>query len=141
MEKFNKMSLEDSISREVMSVNGCTAHFEYKDDNRISLKGENKPNPRSIVVMTYNPNTTETFLLKEICAQTDEDGLKEILDYVKRHKQDYDSFTFEWIKKGADKREISVFYCKDFLEATEKFYFNKNREEYIVYRTEISAKS
>ena len=129
----NKIALEDEISRTIMAENGCTAHFEYKD--------KFKNTGRYITVMTYNPNTKETFLLQEIYADSDEKGLYEIFEYVKNHKVEYDSFTVVWAKKGDGKQAGSYFYCKDALEAMEKFFFNKKREDYIIYEVKMSAKS
>lgn len=141
MEK-TKISIEDEISRTIMADNGCTAHFQYEDDNRVNMKGcENKPYPRIVTVMTYNPKTRETFLLKEVCSKTDVEGLEEILKYTKSHKEDYNSFTVLWAKKDDGKQSASYFYCKDVLEAMEKFYFNKQREDYIIYEVKMSSKA
>jgi hypothetical protein len=141
MEK-TKIALEDDISRTIMAENGCTAHFQYEDDKNVNMKGcENKPCPRIITVMTYNPKTGETFLLKEVCAKSDIEGLEEVLKYTKSHKKDYDTFSVVWVKRGEGKTQTSYFYCVDLLEAIEKFYYGKNREEYVVYKTEMSPKS
>ena len=135
-----KIALEDEISRALMAENGCTAHFDYSDD-RMNMKGVDVPKNRTITVMTYNPKTRETFLLKEVSAESDEQGLMKVSEYVKTHKVDYDSFTVLWAKKGEKKQAGSYFYCKDALEALEKFYFNKQREDYIIYSVTMSAKS
>lgn len=151
-----KIIFEDEISRILLSDNGCTAHFEYKHDY-IGYKnldgqpsGKSKegaiiksgdPILRIVTVLTYNPKTKETFLLKTVTAKTDEEGLQLILAYAKNHKTDYDSFTVVWAKKSETKQEKSYFYCKDLLEALEKFYHNKNREDYVVYETKMNPKS
>jgi len=142
MENLNKLSLEDDITRTVLGENGCTAHFDYKNDDKVNMKGcENKPYPRIVTVMTYNPKTKETFLLKEVVAKTDEEGLVEILKYATKHKEDYNSFSVIWLKKGERGTKTSHFYCVDLLEAMEKFYHNKIREEYIVYEVKMNGKS
>ena len=97
--------------------------------------------PRTITVMTYNPKTRETFLLKEVSAESDEKGLLKVSEYVKSHKVDYDSFTVVWAKKGETKQSPSYFHCKDALEALEKFFFNKQREEYVIYSVNMNPKS
>ncbi len=140
MTETTKIELEDTISRAIMAENGCTAHFEYANDEK-GVKRFYSPNPRIITVMTYNTKTKETFLLQEVKANTDEEGLEKISEYVKGHKIDYDSYTIIWVKKGNSKQASSCFYCKDALEALEKFYFNKDREEYIIYSVTLSPKS
>jgi hypothetical protein len=140
MNETTKIELEDEISRAIMAENGCTAHFEYVNDDK-GVKKFHFQNPRIITVMTFNPKTRETFLLKEVKAKTDEEGLTQISEYVKGHKIDYDSFTVIWVKKGNSKQALSYFFCKDALEALEKFFFNKDREEYIIYSVTMSPKS
>ena len=139
--KQSKIALEDEISRMLMADNGCTAHFDYSDMN-FKLKSLSEPAKRKVIVLTYNSIKKETFLFKEVEATTDEEGLKEILKYAKSHKEDYDSFTILWAKRGvANSSEKSYFYCKDLLEAMEKFYFNKNREEYVIYEVKMNPKT
>lgn len=140
MMETTKIALEDEISRAIMAENGCTAHFQYTDDTK-HFKTFFNQSPRTITVMTYNPKTKETFLLKEVNAKTDEEGLVQIAEYVKTHKVDYDSFTVLWTKKGDTKQSSSYFYCKDALEALEKFFFNKEREDYVIYSVTMSPKS
>jgi len=134
----SKIALEDEISRALMAENGCTAHFEYK---HVISDDRNKDYVHRVTVMTYNPKTAETFLLKEVFAKSNEDGLMNISEYVKNHKVDYDSFTILWIKKGESKQSLSYFYCKDALEALEKFYFNKERRDYVIYSVTMNARS
>lgn len=142
----SKIALEDEIARAIMAENGCTAHFDCEDEKIYgnSMKGESSNLStvnRVITVITYNPNTCETFLLKSVCEKTDEEGLIKISSYVQSHKIDYDSFTVSWAKKGEAKQSKSYFYCKDILEALDKFFFNKKREDYTIYSVNMNAKS
>ena len=133
-----KIELEDKISRAIMSENGCTAHFEYYENTK-----RLQDHRYSVEVVTYNPNTKEKFLLKGDSSDSYENSLSKVFEYVKNHKVDYDSFTIIWAKRGSDflKQEKSYFYCKDSMEALEKFFFNKKREDYIIYELKMSAKS
>ncbi len=135
----SKIALEDEISRVIMAENGCTTHFEYKDTFSKRLSD---PALRQITVMTYSKEKQASFLLKEVVASTDEEGLKEILKYAKSHKDDYVSFTVVWVKKGdGNKSEKSYFYCKDLFDVLEKFYFKKNREDYVIYEVKMNARA
>ena len=137
--EINKIALEDEISRTIMAENGCTTHFEYEAAFPAKL-GDSAL--RKVTVMTYSKQKQATFLLKEVLVSTDEEGLEEILKYAKSHKDDYDSFTVVWIKKGVgNKSEKSYFYCKDLFEVLEKFYFNKNREDYVIYEVKMNARA
>jgi len=141
--KKSKIALEDAITRSIMADNGCTAHFEYENSYRNGPPPKDFDNSkvkykRQVTVMTYNPKSEVTFLLKQIVADTDEEGLEEILKYTNGHKEEFNSFTVVWKKKGEGKEEKSYFYCKDLFEALEKFYYNKNREDYIVFSTQMN---
>jgi len=140
--KKNKVELEDVILREVMSDNGCTVHFTYAINHKKGVNPVSEDN-YDVKAMTFNPKTQESFLLKEVKnVKTHEEGLEEILLYVQQHKTDYNSFTVVWAKKGENQQKISsYFYCKDLLEALEKFYHDKVREDYIVYDTKMNGKS
>jgi len=134
MKATTKIALEDEISRAIMAENGCTAHFEYKSEMDIDEL------PRIINVMTYNPKTRETFLLKEVTSNSDEEGLMKISEYVKNHKL----ITILILLSG-QKSEVSQscshFYYQDALEVLEKFFFNKQREDYVIYSLSMNPKA
>ncbi len=148
MKATTKIALEDEISRAIMAENGCTAHFEYKSEMDI----DELPRiinvmtyiidelPRIINVMTYNPKTRETFLLKEVTSNSDEEGLMKISEYVKNHKL----ITILILLSG-QKSEVSQscshFYYQDALEVLEKFFFNKQREDYVIYSLSMNPKA
>jgi len=137
--KKSKIALEDEISRAIMSENGCTAHFNY--ETTFPNKLGDKPD-RKVTVLTYNNQKQTTFLLKEVVTKTDEEGLEEVLKYVKCHKEDFDSFSVIWSKKGqSGKTQKSDFYCRDIYEALSKFSFDKEKDEYVVYEVKMNARA
>ena len=120
-----KLELEDEISRLVKETNGCSTHYEYSD--------------MTIKAITYNPTTKEKFLLLQVAEDNEIKGLEKILDYVKNHKKTYYSHTVVWSNKKDMKTNSSYFYCPDAFEALEKFFYNKNKEDYIIYLVKLNS--
>ena len=65
------------------------------------------------------------------------------MTYVKEQKG-MSSFTVEWAKKENNVSRVgpiihtSYFYCHDILDVTEKFFFNKKSEDYVVYLIKLN---
>lgn len=134
-----KYNLEQEISKAIHLDNRCVVRFEYSYNMGFLKHLFSKHNRYKIIrVFTDNPKTQESFLLKEVECENIYNGLSFILNYVNNHKKDYSSFTIEWAKKGKTLSNISYFYCHDAKEALDKFYFNKERDEYIVYSLKIN---
>lgn len=147
MEIDNKIiELEDKISRIVYEDNKRTVHFDYKtlqyeiSVNRIE-SGQPQFSPvdkKQVIAYTYNPNNSETFILKISTAETYELALKDILKYVEDHKKTMNSFTVIWSKKGSTSTQKSYFYCEDAMEAMTKFFTGKLKSEYIIYELKLN---
>jgi|ERR1035437_5019675 hypothetical protein len=138
-EPKTKIHLEDEISRIIMMDNGCTCHFEYNSYNNTKYKIVH-----DVTVTTYNPATQETFLLKNVTQQpTEEICLEKVLSFLQSHNNNpnYSSFTIEWKKKGGLKNELSHFYAKNMKEAIEKFFFEKDENDYIIYLAKLNPES
>lgn len=133
MEK-SLIKLEDEISRTIRENNGCTVHFEYKDSS-----GIDDINPAKwAFVTTYNHTSEETFLLKSASGKSYEDALEIILEYVNNHTKSYASHTIVWSLKTNPKTNTSYFYCKDAVEALEKFFYGKERKDYVIYMVKLN---
>lgn len=125
------LQLEHEIQSLIFKDNGCTVHFEYSVGNC------------DVSVYTTNPQTKEIFLLKETNkVYLKEDGLKDILKYVKTQKE-LDSFTVIWIKKdeGTPVKQTSYFYCHDIQDAINKFFIGKDVKDYIIYEVKMNARA
>lgn len=126
------MALESEIQSRIFKDNSRTVHFEY---NRVS----NRENKLQLVATTYNSENGESFVLKTILGQTEEDCLEQLLTYLAIFKKDPMTYTVTWRKKGENMpSQTSYFYCNDLIELGEKFYHGKVREEYIVEEAKLS---
>ena len=113
---------ENAISEYIRKDNGCSVHFEY--------------NEKSIRATTFNPTKQESFLLMEIPYTDKEQGLKSIWEWVKSHStsKDCSSYTVIWIKKGESNTFKSYFYAESVRGVLDKFFFDKNENEYVIHQ-------
>jgi len=124
------LSLEHEIASYISNDNGATVHFEYRDG---FILGDIP----KVLAYTVNNNSKEVFLLKEVVTNSKEEGLKEILQYVKEQKG-MNSFTVKWAKIGVNKIETSYFYCHDIIDVIRKFFDQKDAANYIIYEIKLN---
>jgi hypothetical protein len=123
----NILFLETTISEYIRKDNGCSVHFDYfKEDDNVT----------SIRATTFNPKKEESFLLIEIPCSNEEEGLKSILDWVKSHTgiKNCSSFTVIWTKRGEYNTFKSYFYAESVRRLLDKFFFDKNEDEYVIHQ-------
>jgi hypothetical protein len=135
-------NLQNLITQNIKYDNGCEVEFEFVNDTPSwNFLRKIVGAPVTVRAFTVNPKTKEKFLLKQVSADNKIGALEKILNYVNEHKKNYNSFTIKWTKKNSDssKIEISYFYCRDAKEAIDKFFFNKERTEYVVYSIEMNS--
>ncbi len=133
-----KLKLESDIATSVKADNGCEVHFEYDE-------GYLGPHPNdkfySVKAITFNPLTKESFLMFKGDGHTQISALENVLDYVNNHRTTFYSHTIVWSNKKEQINNTSYFYGKDALEALEKFYHGKKREEYFVFSVKLNPLS
>lgn len=120
--------LESQIVSEIKQDNGASISFMYDGKN-----GEN------LRVFTFNNVSKEFFLLTSVASNSSEESLKQVLQFLKTHKTDYDSYTVKWKRKGNDIVNTSYFYCENVPELIEKFFAGKDREMYIIFEIKMNA--
>lgn len=126
-----KVKLENKISRIIEEDNNCSTHFEY---NKVDGKTE-------ITIITYNPNHHEQFVLKKEIAATIENGLNKVLEYLETTRKHQNTYTLVWLRKGEGKTRTSYFSGYDMKDVLDKFYHNKESEDYIIYEIRLNPES
>ncbi len=134
----HKLKLESEIYNIVKSDNGCEIHFDYD-------LGYSGPLPtdkyHSVNAITYNPITKESFLMCKCNGLSQIEALECVLSYINTHRVTNYSHTIIWANKIDKMNNTSYFYGKDAMEALEKFYHGKNRDEYMVYSIKLNPLS
>jgi len=124
------LSLEDKITRLIKSENK-TIHFDYEFIDSVA----------KVSAYTFNPNTGETFLLKESKGVSSLEALQKIYDYVEASKETMNSFTVNWTKLENVKLgcyNTSYFYCHDITEVISKFFAGKSIKDYVIYEIKLN---
>jgi len=123
--------LEAEILEEVRKTNPKhTVQFAYS-------------NTYEVKVTTFNPLLAEFFTLATVSSKiSKEDALHTVLNYIKTHREEYNSFTVIWAKKivGSDdtKPAPSVFYCNSIRQVLDKFFDGKEEDMYIIYEIKMN---
>lgn len=124
------IDLESQISTEIRKDNGSTVTFNY---NYTPFK-----TITSVKVFTVNPVTKEFFLLHSATAETQQQALEAILNYVKTHKNDMSSYTVRWSRKTDGVSYVSHFCSKDIIELIAKFFDGKDPYLYTIYEIKLN---
>lgn len=123
--------LEDKITK-LVAIEGKTIHFEYNESTIGYFE---------VIVYSFNSKFGETFLLKRVVGVTYELALAEILNYVEHSKKTMGSYTVTWSKKvngNLTETNISYFYCQNLYEVLDKFYFNKDIFDYVIFNIKLN---
>jgi len=98
-----------------------------------------------IKLTTYNPKHRSTFLVHTVETEKRLEGLQKLLQYVKTklHGPEH-AYTVTWaFKSDEEKPKLveSYFYAHDIYSLLDKFFYEKNRDEYIIYQIKLNAQS
>lgn len=124
--------LEEEIKSIIFNDNGCTATFEYNEIpnqyNSLMTKKHTQ-----VVVRTFNSSKDETFIMCVKKGASAHDALNEVINYLKLIKKSGSSYTVRWRKKGEHMPlQSSYFYCDNILQVVDRFFTDKNVDEYVV---------
>ena len=127
----NKCVLEKKIFNIVHKDNKSFCHFNYEKISSTHYK---------LVILTSNEKHNELFIFyvseqKPTQLECLQDAYKFISE-IQNKKNEYLTYEVEWSKKGGN-RIISHFYGKDFLEIIDKFFSNKEINEYVIWRISL----
>ena len=133
-ERFIK---ENQISEIIKKDNNCSAHFQWSQSyNNLILD-----------VITFNPEHNNYFLLHTVSKpNTDinpyEKILDEMIEYIKEQKQSYLNYSVEWnYKNSTETAKRSYFSGKNIQEILQKFYYQKDSSNIVIYNIIMISES
>lgn len=77
-------------------------------------------------VITVNPRHNQSFLFHSVTSFNKIDALKQMLEYVKEHRDKKNSYTLQWSVKGQNELHTSYFRAKDITEAIDKLHYGRD---------------
>lgn len=77
-------------------------------------------------VITVNPRHNQSFLFHSVRGYDKIDALKQMLEYVKEHRDKKNSYTIQWSLKEENALHTSYFRAKDIPEAIDKLHYGRD---------------
>jgi hypothetical protein len=99
----------------------------------LSFEFQKKRNAVCLRLLTYNPMHEQHFLFHEVSSDSEGEALREMLKYVRYHKEEESSYTIQWSLIGEHKLHTSYFRAEDVLGALNKFYYNRDPNGVVVF--------
>ncbi len=138
---LEEQRLEHQINELVRSDNGCTVHFDYK--NEVPEKDQDIYKGVGLVASTYNPNHDSSFMLWTGSGTSKIDALEQLLIYLKKEipPKTYLNYKIVWRKHGSNDDHESYFVGKTALEVVQKFFHDKNNHDYVIFSMALTPMS
>ena len=97
-----------------------------------------KDNVIKLDLITINPKHDQSFLFNTTRAVDKEEALQKMLDYIKVHFKNEETYTIQWIKIGEEQLHTSYFRAKNIYDVLDKFYFERDLNSYRIYNVGLN---
>jgi hypothetical protein len=115
-----------------LSLRSTQMIFDFQDGNNKGLR---------LDVITVNPRHNQSFLFHTTYGYDKIDALKQMLDYVKEHREKKNSYTIQWSLKGDNELHTSYFRAKDITEAIDKLHYGRDPNNMTVFSVVLNPLS
>lgn len=92
-------------------------------------------------LVTINPKHEQSFLFHTVHGTDKVDALKKMIEYIDLHYPSEGSMTIQWIKLGDNKLHTSYFRAKNMYEALDKFYYERDMNQYKIFSITLNPVS
>jgi carbamoylphosphate synthase large subunit len=92
-------------------------------------------------LITINPRHSQSFLFHSETGSDKVDALKKMWSYVQNFKEKENSYTIQWVAKGAAELHTSYFRASNILDALEKLYYGRDRNTITVFSVVLNPVS
>jgi hypothetical protein len=92
-------------------------------------------------LVTINPKHEQSFLFNTIHGTDKVDALRKMLEYIDEHYAQEGSMTIQWIKIGDNKLHTSYFRAKNMYDALDKFYYERDMNQYKIFSITLNPVS
>jgi hypothetical protein len=99
----------------------------------LTFKLEKKKSRFSLHLITFNPIHEQSFLFHATSADSELEAYRQMLKYVKFHKEEESSFTIQWMIIGDNQLHTSYFRSSNILGALDKLYFKRDPNSITVF--------
>lgn len=92
-------------------------------------------------LVTINPKHEQSFLFHSLTGVDKIDALKKMLEYIEKNYAEESSMTIQWIKIGENILHTSYFRAKNMYEALDKFYYEREINQYKIFSISLNPVS
>ena len=92
-------------------------------------------------LVTINPKHEQSFLFHSITGTDRVDALRKMLEYIDEHFAAESSMTIQWVKIGDNKLHTSYFRAKNMYDALDKFYYERDMNQYKIFSITLNPVS
>ena len=99
----------------------------------LTFKLEKKKGRFALQLITFNPIHEQSFLFHSTLADSELEAYRQMLKYVKFHKEEESSYTIQWMIIGENQLHTSYFRASNILGALDKLYFRRDPNSITVF--------
>ncbi|MCS6820146.1 MAG: hypothetical protein RMJ53_09295 [Chitinophagales bacterium] len=92
-------------------------------------------------LVTVNPRHEQSFLFHSVTGTDKADALRKMVDYIQNHYHHENSMTIQWMKVGENVLHTSYFRAKNMYEALDKFYYERDLNQYKIFSISLNPVS
>lgn len=119
------------LQKEIISRLGISqenAVFNFKEKNGIMR----------FDLVTVNPKHEQSFLFHTVHGTDKVDALKKMREYIDKHYSTENSLTIQWMKIGENQLHTSYFRAKNMYDALDKFYYERDINQYKIFSISLN---
>lgn len=92
-------------------------------------------------MVTINPKHEQSFLFHSTDGTDKADALRKMVEYIQDHYHHENSMTIQWMKVGENKLYTSYFRAINMYEALDKFYYERDLNQYKIFSISLNPVS
>lgn len=92
-------------------------------------------------MVTINPKHEQSFLFHSTTGIDKADALRKMLEYIQTNYHHENSMTVQWMKVGENKLQTSYFRALNMYEALDKFYYERDLNQYKIFSISLNPVS
>ncbi len=92
-------------------------------------------------MVTINPKHEQSFLFHSTDGTDKTDALRKMVEYIQDHYHHENSMTIQWMKVGENKLYTSYFRAINMYEALDKFYYERDLNQYKIFSISLNPVS
>lgn len=111
----------------------------YFDYNVVPNNIEGETPLIKLDLITINKEHNQKFLFHSLKGQTKIDILQSMIEYITQYKEKLQTYEIEWLdsKQGNDKIQQSWFRGNDIFDVLHKFYYEKEKSRFRIFKVKL----